>query len=49
MCAPYKPEVFFSLRIAGIRPIVYSAYNGHLTRVKPLGALSFSQLQSQFT
>jgi hypothetical protein len=40
MFAPYTAEVFFSLRIARIRRRHTLTYNGHLTRVKPLDAIS---------
>jgi hypothetical protein len=39
MFAPYTAEVFFSLRIARTRRRHTLTYNGHLTRVKPLGAI----------
>ena len=39
MFAPYTAEVFFSLRIARMRRRHTLTYNGHLTRVKPLGAI----------
>ena len=40
MFAPHTAEVFFSLRIARMRRRHTLTYNGHLTRVKPLGAIS---------
>jgi hypothetical protein len=39
MFAPYTAEVFFSLGIARMRRRHNLTYNGHLTRVKPLGAI----------